>query len=272
MLAFFASNRLFRGDLAGWKLIISSDGLGYYSYLPALLIDQDVTYHKVTERETKILGYKRYEPGYLVKSGDRVMNKYFAGEALLLLPFFLLATFFSWIGGIEITGYSFFFQLFTGLGALFYLFLGLWYLMKILQYFRIQPILSAIIIATILLGTNLFYYSLWQPSMSHVYSFFAINGVLWYFCRSIQSPSLKYLTLAGLFLGLTVLIRPTNGIVILLLPFLFKTGEEARTLAGFLQKRKIADTNARFDVVAVTLIPEKNEVKLIKNAFDFIAS
>lgn len=40
----------------------------------------------------------------------------------------------------------------------------------------------------------------------------------------------------------------------------------------YLQKRKVADTNARFDVVAVTLIPEKNEVKLIKNAFDFIAS
>jgi putative endonuclease len=40
----------------------------------------------------------------------------------------------------------------------------------------------------------------------------------------------------------------------------------------YLQKRKIADTNARFDVVAITLIPDKNEVKLIKNAFDFIAS
>jgi putative endonuclease len=40
----------------------------------------------------------------------------------------------------------------------------------------------------------------------------------------------------------------------------------------YMQKRKIADTNARFDVVAITLIPEKNEVKLIKNAFDFVAS
>ena len=40
----------------------------------------------------------------------------------------------------------------------------------------------------------------------------------------------------------------------------------------YLQKRKVADTNARFDVVAVTIIPENNEVKLIKNAFDFIAS
>jgi TIGR00252 family protein len=40
----------------------------------------------------------------------------------------------------------------------------------------------------------------------------------------------------------------------------------------YMQKRKIDDTNARFDVVAVSLISEKNEVKLIKNAFDFIAS
>ena len=240
MLAFFASNRLFRGDLAGWKLILSSDGLGYYAYLPALLIDHDITYQKVTERERKILGYERYEPGYLVKSGDRVVNKYFAGEALLLLPFFLFALFFSWIAGIEITGYSFFFQLFTGLGALFYLFLGLLYLKKILQFFRIGPILSSILLVTILLGTNLFYYSMWQPSMSHVYSFFAINGFLWHFCRAIQTPRLKYITLSGLFLGLTVLIRPTNGIVILLLPFLFNTREEYHALKGFLQTRKIA--------------------------------
>ena len=40
----------------------------------------------------------------------------------------------------------------------------------------------------------------------------------------------------------------------------------------YMQKRKIADTNARFDVVAITLMPEKNEVKLIQNAFDFVTS
>ena len=40
----------------------------------------------------------------------------------------------------------------------------------------------------------------------------------------------------------------------------------------YMQKRKITDTNARFDVVAITLIPEKNEVKLIQNAFDFVTS
>ena len=39
----------------------------------------------------------------------------------------------------------------------------------------------------------------------------------------------------------------------------------------YLQKKKLADANARFDVIAIILMPEGNEIKLIKNAFDFIA-
>lgn len=38
----------------------------------------------------------------------------------------------------------------------------------------------------------------------------------------------------------------------------------------YLQRNKIEDANARFDVIAITLLPCGNEIKLIKNAFDFI--
>jgi putative endonuclease len=38
----------------------------------------------------------------------------------------------------------------------------------------------------------------------------------------------------------------------------------------YLQKKKMADHNARFDVIAVTLLPERTEIKLIQNAFDFV--
>jgi putative endonuclease len=38
----------------------------------------------------------------------------------------------------------------------------------------------------------------------------------------------------------------------------------------YLQKEKLTDANARFDVIAITLLPEGNEIKLIKNAFDFV--
>lgn len=40
----------------------------------------------------------------------------------------------------------------------------------------------------------------------------------------------------------------------------------------YLQKRKIGDVAARFDVVAITLHKEGNDIKLIKNAFDFIGT
>jgi len=40
----------------------------------------------------------------------------------------------------------------------------------------------------------------------------------------------------------------------------------------YMQNQKLTDASARFDVVAVTLYPDKTEIKLIKNAFDFIES
>lgn len=39
----------------------------------------------------------------------------------------------------------------------------------------------------------------------------------------------------------------------------------------YLKKNKLADADVRFDVIAITLLPEENEIKLIKNAFDFVA-
>jgi len=40
----------------------------------------------------------------------------------------------------------------------------------------------------------------------------------------------------------------------------------------FLQKKKITDTSARFDVIAITMLSSGNEIKLFKNAFDYIGS
>jgi putative endonuclease len=39
----------------------------------------------------------------------------------------------------------------------------------------------------------------------------------------------------------------------------------------YLQHKNIQDAKARFDVVAVTMLQAEPEIRLIKNAFDFIA-
>ncbi len=39
----------------------------------------------------------------------------------------------------------------------------------------------------------------------------------------------------------------------------------------YLREKKINDVNSRFDVVAILMLPTGNEIRLIRNAFDFIS-
>ena len=228
LLAFFLAGRVFNDGAPGWKHIVTSDGRGYYAYLPALFIDGDLTFRPVVEREGKLLGYPHYRPGYLVNSGDRTVNKYFAGEALLLLPFFLAGAAATAIAGTPMDGYSFFFQLFTGLGALFYTIAGLWFLRRLLRREGVPDAVSAVILVALLAGTNLLYYALWQPTMSHLYSFCAVNGFMWFTAETLRQPTRGRFALAATFFAVVCLIRPVNGVVLLLIPFLAK---EPKTIA-----------------------------------------
>jgi hypothetical protein len=221
--ATFLSIRVFNDDGKGWRHIITSDGRGYYAYLPALVLYNDPAYDAVIASEARMLGYndyQDYQPGYRVKFGDRYLNKYFAGEAVLLFPFFLAGTFFAWISGSPMDGYSFFFQFFTGLGALFYLICGFFFLARILERFGIRREIVWVTMMLLLFGTNLFYYGLWQPTMSHIYSFFAINGFCLSMFNTSRNYSLKNVSLTGFFLGITLLLRPTNAVVLMIVPAL----------------------------------------------------
>ena len=155
MIALFTWSRFIEGWGKGWKSIISSDGIGYYAYLPSLIIYQDTHWEKFTAAERRNYGRPDYNPLYLSVVGNSPVNKYFAGESILLLPFFLLALAFSFITGSELNGLSFWFQLFTGAGSLCYLLCGLYYLKKILKSFCFSDAVAAMVLGAIIAGTNL---------------------------------------------------------------------------------------------------------------------
>lgn len=204
----------------GWTSVIGSDGRGYYAYLPAFLLFQDPTFDTCAAIERKVIGNPDYMPEYMAEADSHRVNKYFAGVALLQLPFFALATLISAVTGMPVNGYSFWFQLLAGLGAAFYLVAGLRLLGKLLENFNVNPGVIAFVLVAFSLGTNLLYYSVGQPLMSHVYSFFAVAGFLYFIASWFPSQKRRELFLAGLFLGIVVLIRPVNGIAVLLVPFL----------------------------------------------------
>lgn len=56
--------------------IIGGDGWGYYAYLPAIIIHQDLSYKNVLGSERRLLNSNDYYPVYLVRVSDQEINKY----------------------------------------------------------------------------------------------------------------------------------------------------------------------------------------------------
>lgn len=202
--------------------IITSDVEGYYGYLRALFITHD-------------LGHEPMRVEYVQVTPQGTLNKYFAGVAVLLLPFFLAAH--AWVlatGGLA-DGYTPPYEYAIVVAALCYALVGLLALRAVLLRLGIRDPFVALLVLVLALGTQLAQYTVIQPGWSHVYSFalFAL------FLRSTQlivdRPSLWRSAVWGLLLGLIVLVRPVNALVLLAIPVLLGT-ETRRFLHAWLAR------------------------------------
>jgi len=202
-----------------WKEVIASDGRGYYAYLPTVFIYHEIGFDSIVKREKEV--YPSVQAAnFIVGAEGRYVNKYFIGVALLMAPFFLAGSFISNISGIAADGYNSIYQLMASLSALFYLFLGLVFLRKLLRLYRIKDGIVNLVLVLILFATNLLIYTVAAPAMSHVYSFAALAGFMYFAARYFREEGRGNTFLAVLFLSIVVLIRPVNALVILFLPAL----------------------------------------------------
>jgi hypothetical protein len=207
------------GFYSSRQTLIDGDGNGYYAYLPAIFI-----YHTIDFKEfakvSPARDEKYHQPHYFFQKNDVLVNKYTCGTALLQAPMFLTALGLSALTGLETNGYTILFQYSVALSGLIFLYLGLHFLRKLLQSYQIREQLIIIAIMSILFATNLFFYAFVQPSFSHVYSFFAITLFAFSVRKYFTGGPYRMLLLAAFALGLVVLIRPVNVLVLLAVPFL----------------------------------------------------
>lgn len=202
---------------------VSSDGLGYYCYLPAAIIYQDFSYSFYQNKENKIKPF--YTPAvYSYKNG--LLNKYYCGTSICLLPFFLIGIIISAIAGTDINGYTDTFLMLVSVAALFYYLLSTFLITKIGKFFSVPEKISLVASLIFFFATNLFHYTIQEPSMSHVYSFFAVTLFLYCFMRLVEETTNKKLMILGLCFGLVALIRPVNVVVVLFTPFFFNNISE----------------------------------------------
>ena len=94
----------------------------------------------------------------------------------------------------------------------------------------------------IFFATNLFEYSITYPSMSHVYSFFAIAWLIYSVKKYFVFQ--RRITLISTFIAFAfiVLIRPANSLILLLIPFL---AEDKSTLVS-IPRKLTADSKILF--------------------------
>ena len=235
---------------------INGDAKGYYAYLPAIFIYQDPTYSFIESMETKYYPTDRshYKEFKNRQINGKYVNKCFPGLALFYMPFFFISMFFAWLLQIPIDGYSLPFQLGIGMAHIFYLFLGLY----ILSIFFLKLNYSKIKIWTVftifIFGSNIWYYSIYDHSVSHIFNFFLACVYIWAIQKWIESKDKKWIGVIGAILALFIISRPTNALMVLFSPLIFTICNE-NILDFFKQNFKLIYLLKYSPVALILIIP-----------------
>lgn len=205
--------------------VIMAEGLGYYAYLPAVFIYDDLSFNFFNDIHSKYYATTYNPPtrNFVLEFDGIRLNKYFPGVSLLWLPFFLIAHLLAKLLHLAADGYSPVYQYAIGIAGLFYTWLGLYFTRCILRHHRISATVQSVVLAGILFATNLLLYSASWSAQTHCYSFFLIAAFCWCVIRLFDEETGRkgaYLAFVFMLMACIVTIRPQNGIIVLLLPFL----------------------------------------------------
>lgn len=200
---------------------ISWDVLGYYLYLPATFVHHDPMLNDI--QWLKQLNQEQHLAGtlYMVSSNQKGEPMYFflMGMAIFYLPFYFLATAFSGLFGFATDGFSLPFQYFLVIGCLMYTIIGLIYLRKILLRFFSEG-RTAVILLVIVFGTNYINHVSLKNLETVNVLFMLVTLVIWNTLKWHETFRGKYLAAIGLFITLTVLVKPSE-IFVALIPLLW---------------------------------------------------
>jgi hypothetical protein len=203
-ILFFLLSYWLGSSLVGHKFegnYIVSDGEGYYLYLPALFIHGTFENMPVTSTWE----FSPY-PGT-----NKVKTRFTYGVALMESPFFGMAQLLRKIQGLK-TNEPFASQISMMLlvSACFYGTFGLYFVYKTLSRHFLNKQTIFWTLSVLYFGTNLMFYIVREPYMSHVYSFFVVSVLVYVLPTFWRTPSVINTILVGFLIALITLIRPSN--------------------------------------------------------------
>jgi len=238
----------FSRDNISNAVLIDGDGSGHYAWLPTIFIHHSIDFSQTFENE-KIRKGPDYQGHNYHRVNGILINKFTPGAALLMAPFFLLAFLISVILQMPTDGYNVIFQYSVGLAAVFWAWIGLVFLYRLLLTYKISPKPALVVTIASLFGTNLLAYTYLMPAFSHVYSFAVISILLFYVRSYFLGQDKRSLILASMMFGILLSIRTVNILIVPFLPFL---GGSFHTLFSTI-KSKLKVSNILYSALAFAL-------------------
>ncbi len=190
-----------------WKTPLVMDAEQYYSYLTSTFIHHDSYFH--------------FQNKYWLATADNggQVPRYTMGVAVMEAPFFFAAHAIANLSDYAPDGYSEPYVWCVCLGAVVYVFMGLYFLYKTLLFF-FQPVISMLTVFAVFFATNLFYYTISCGLMSHSFAFSMFCLFLFATLKLYKERKARYLFLSAFSAGMIALIRPTDMIVLIIPLFL----------------------------------------------------
>ena len=199
---------------------ISWDVFGYYLYLPALFYHDDLALKDVQFAHDARNNYDLSNTLYQVHEmdgGHRVIQ-YTCGYAIISLPAFAAGHFIAGKTGQAQDGFSMPYQQALVYWMLFICIIGLFFLQKILRHY-FDDSLAAILIALLLLATNYYEQVVHNLTTQHGLLFTIQAMLIWFIIQWNETRKGRYLIIISTLFGLGCLVRPTEGILGLLIFF-----------------------------------------------------
>ena len=197
--------------------VIQSDIVSYYAYLPATFLYHDITLSFIDNRLDK------GSPKYIFWPEKTKTGKYCIkttmGMAILYSPFFFIGHLIATQNSTELTGFSWPYEMSLVFVSIIYLFLGLFFLRKILLRLGHNNVTIIAITLGLTFGTNILMYTVRESLMTHISNFMLINIFIFLTIKWHETNKISTTIILGLIAGLMSLIRPTNIIITLLFVF-----------------------------------------------------
>jgi hypothetical protein len=196
---------------------IAWDVYGYYLYLPAVFIYDDLGLeNKKWIEETRA----KYNPSptlYQVayNENNRGVIIYNIGYSFIHAPGFLIAHILAPMLDEEADGFSKPYQYALEINAFFMTLIGLFLFRKIALRFFSDKI-TALLQVIIFIGTNYYFQATYDGVMPHNILFTLNCFIIWFTIQWHETKKIKFIVLLAVFLGLATLCRPTELLWILL--------------------------------------------------------